>query len=275
MLAWQPLQSLGPVAVLTLLAGCAIQNPRVAASNATPDHAVLIDEIRAGMTMIPAGRFQMGNPPNASQTGVAEDEHPQHEVTLRSFRLGRFEVAAAHFAEFARATGRTAPVQSSDGKYPAINVSWHDAQLFIQWLNAVSGERYRLPTEAEWEYAARAGSTAAYPWGETFDATQLNGTGLHGRDQWLETAPLGQFAANAFGVYDMLGNVWEWTQDCYRPDYEGASADGSPREEESGCGRVLRGGSWSDRAEWLRPATRNWFDAGERFDYVGFRLAAD
>lgn len=230
---------------------------------------MLIGQIRAEMVTIPAGRFRMGNPP-----GVVEDEHPQHDVTVRGFRLGRFEVTAAQFAEFAKATGRSAEA-SGEAAYPAVNVSWDDAQAFIQWLNAVSGERYRLPTEAEWEYAARAGSISTYPWGDAFDATQLNGTGLHGRDRWLETAPVGQFAPNAFGLYDMLGNVWEWTQDCYRPDYEGAPVDGGARAEEPGCGRVLRGGSWSDRAEWLRPATRNWFDAGDRFDYVGFRLAAD
>lgn len=222
------------------------------------------------MVTIPAGRFLMGNPP-----GVAEDEHPQHEVAVRSFRLGRFEVTAAHFAKFAEATGHAMAVQYGEGDYPAINVSWEDAQLFVRWLNGISGEQYRLPTEAEWEYAARAGSTSTYPWGEAFDATLLNGTGRHGRDQWLEVAPTGQFSPSAFGLYDMLGNVWEWTQDCYRPDYSGAPADGSSLEVEPGCGRVLRGGSWSDRAEWLRPATRNWFDAGDRFDYVGFRLAAD
>lgn len=256
-------------AVLFLAAACTVEGERPETSTSRRSEAKLIDELKAQMVTVPAGSFRMGNPP-----GVAEDEHPPREVTLRSFRLGRFEITAAQFAVFAAATGRAAAIPAN-AMAPAVNVSWDDAQAFIRWLNAVSGERYRLPTEAEWEYAARAGSTTVYPWGDTFNATLLNGTGRHGSDQWLELAPVGQFAANNFGLHDMLGNVWEWTQDCYRPDYHGAPVDGSAQTGEPGCGRVLRGGSWSDRAEWLRPATRNWFDAGERFDYVGFRLAGD
>lgn len=234
-----------------------------------PAYAALLDEIRTQMVTIPAGRFRMG-----SLSGVAEDEQPVHEVALKSFRLARFEVTAAQFAVFAAASGRTIAL-SSDPLQPAVNVSWNDAQAFIEWLNRLSGESYRLPTEAEWEYAARAGSTTAYEWGDTFEAERLNGTGTQGRDRWLEIAPVGQFAPNAFGLYDMLGNVWEWTADCYHSNYEGAPIDGSARPGAASCGRVLRGGSWSDQADWLRSATRNWFDAADRFDYIGLRLAHD
>ncbi len=234
-----------------------------------PAHAALLDEIRAQMVTIPAGRFRMG-----SLFAAAEDEQPVHEVALRSFRLARFEVTAAQFAVFAVASGRKAKLPA-DPLQPAVNVSWDDAHAFVDWLNGLSGESYRLPTEAEWEYAARAGSTTAYWWGDAFEPERLNGTGMHGRDRWPEIAPVGQFAPNAFGLYDMLGNVWEWTTDCYHSSYEGAPIDGSARSGAAACGRVLRGGSWSDQAEWLRSATRNWFDAADSFDYIGLRLAHD
>lgn len=211
-----------------------------------------------------------------SESGTAEDEMPVREVAVRAFRMSRFEVTAAQYAAFVAATGRVpAAVAPGSELLPAVNVSWDDAQAFIAWLNAWGGERYRLPSEAEWEYAARGGSATAYWWGDAFEPHRLNGTGVHGQDRWMEVAPAGQFAANPFGLHDMLGNVWEWTADCYYPDYEGAPADGSARTDDPACGRVLRGGSWSDTALWLRSATRNWFESGERFDYIGFRLAQD
>jgi len=231
--------------------------------------SALLAGIREQLVRIPAGRFTMG-----SASGTGEDEHPAREVFVRSFHLARVEVTAAQYAVFADATGRTAAASSGES-HPAVNVSWDDARAFIEWLNALGGDHYRLPTEAEWEYAARAGTTTTYWWGDTFDAELLNGTGVHGKDRWLETAPVGQFPPNDFGLQDMLGNVWEWTADCYYPNYEGAPTDSSARSGEAACGRVLRGGSWSDRAEWLRLAARNWFDATDRFDYVGLRLAHD
>lgn len=253
--------------LLLALSGCAA-GPAATAAEAAD---TVIAEIRSQMIAIPAGQFLMG-----SQAGIAEDELPVREVSVRAFRMSRFEVTAGQYATFAAHTGRThAAVAPEGASLPAINVSWDDAQEFIVWLNALSGERYRLPSESEWEYAARAGSAAAYWWGDAFAAERVNGTGIHGQDRWLEAAPVGQLAANPFGLYDMLGNVWEWTADCYLPDYTGAPADGTARVGEPACGRVLRGGSWSDTALWLRTATRNWFESGERFDYIGFRLAHD
>ncbi len=249
------------------LSGCAA-GPAATAADAA---GTVIAEIRSQMIEIPSGHFRMG-----SEAGAAEDEMPARDVSVRAFRLSRFEVTAAQYAAFAAATGRMqAVVLPEAASLPAVNVSWDDAQAFIAWLNALSGESFRLPTEAEWEYAARAGSPAAYWWGDAFAADRVNGTGIHGRDRWLEAAPVGQFAANPFELHDMLGNAWEWTADCYFPDYAGAPSDGTARAGEPACGRVLRGGSWSDTAAWLRTATRNWFESGERFDYIGFRLAQD
>lgn len=223
------------------------------------------------MVVIPPGRFQMGSPP-----GGGDDEQPRHSVTIPSFMMSKYEVSASQFEIFERATGRT-PVTNRQvgGQHPAANISWDDAVAFIDWLNGLGGVRYRLPSEAEWEYAARGGSTTAYWWGESYLPGTVNGSGLGGADSWAETASVNSLQANAYGLHNILGNVWEWTADCYFPDYEGAPADGSARTGDDACGRVLRGGSWSDTPAWLRTSTRNWFDRTERFDYVGFRLAAD
>ncbi len=263
----------GLLLLVCILQGCTSlpDAPPVLGKNSSDPRMALLDEIQDEMLAIPAGTFQMG-----STSGIGEDEHPAHRVSLRAFHLSRFEITRAQYQVFLRAMGRSAEKGPTDGSdHPAVNVSWDDAQRFISWLNGSSGEGYRLPTEAEWEYAARAGSATEYSWGDLFERDYLNGTGVGGHDQWLETAPVGRFPANAFGLHDMLGNVWEWTADCYHPDYENAPVDGSAHTGEETCGRVLRGGSWSDIPAWLRTATRNWFDRGDHFDYVGLRLARD
>ncbi len=236
-----------------------------------PEVARLLDALRRDMVVVPQGHFQMG-----SSSGQGEDEQPVHAVSVPAFLLSRYEVTAAQYASFEQATGRS-PAGSAPvgGNHPAANVSWDDAGAFIDWLNGFGGLKYRLPSEAEWEYAARGGSAKRYWWGEAFEAGFLNGSGLRGADRWAETAPVDSLSPNGYGLYHVLGNVWEWTADCYLPDYEGAPDDGSARRGEEACGRVLRGGSWSDTPVWLRTSTRNWFDRTERFDYVGFRLAAD
>jgi formylglycine-generating enzyme required for sulfatase activity len=185
----------------------------------------------------------------------------------------RFDLTSAQYAVFEQAVGTISPANRN--AYPAVNVSWDDAQALIAWLNARSAVKFRLPSEAEWEYATRAGSDTDYWWGNAYSADEANGTGVKGRDVWMELAPVGQFPANRIGLYDMLGNVWQWTQDCYVPNYRGAPTDGSPVAGAADCGRVLRGGSWCDTPAWMRSSTRNWFDAAERFDYIGVRLAQD
>lgn len=254
--------------------GCRTAVPELRATGAaqpTQQEASLLAELQSDMVVIPPGRFQMGSPP-----GRGEDEQPLHSVTVRSFLMSKYEVSASQFAIFEQATGRTPDSNGQlGGEHPAANISWDDAVGFVSWLNSLSSGRYRLPSEAEWEYAARGGSSAAYWWGESYLAGQVNGTGLGAADVWAETAPVNSLAANAYGLHHVLGNVWEWTADCYFPDYGSAPADGSARSGDDACGRVLRGGSWSDTPMWLRVSTRNWFDRTERFDYIGFRLVAD
>jgi len=226
----------------------------------------------ARMVWVPAGTFLMGDPKSA------------HTVAVKAFKLGAYEVTFDQYDTFATATGRTLPNDQGwgRGQLPVINVSWDDAQAFATWLKAQSGVNYRLPTEAEWEYAARAGTTTDYPWGSTASHEQANYgkddccAGLaQGRDQWIYTAPVGSFPPNAFGLYDMIGNVWEWTEDCYHEAYVGAPVDGSAWLS-GDCGRrVFRGGSWADDPQSLPIWSRTRDDTTGRSYSVGFRLAQD
>ena len=231
------------------------------------------------MVVVPAGDFDMGPIDGDS------DEQPLHPVAVCAFALGRTEVTFADYDRFAKATRRALPDDRGWGRgdRPVIDVSWEDASAYAGWLAQQTGRKYRLPTEAEWEYAARAGTTTAYPWGDSashdhanYGKDQCCGGFSEGRDQWINTAPVGSFEANAFGLHDMHGNVWEWVQDCYADSYEGAPADGSAREQcENTDRRVLRGGSWYGLPAWLRSADRIGWDASFRDDGGGFRLAQD
>jgi formylglycine-generating enzyme required for sulfatase activity len=229
------------------------------------------------MVVVSRGAFEMG-----SEGG---DESPRHTVVIcQPFALGKTEVTFEDYDRFAAATARSKPADQNWGRgtRPVINISWDDAVAYAEWLSQQTGKRYRLPSEAEWEYAARAGTTTDYPWGDTASHEHANyGTdeccdGLaSGRDAWVNTAPVGSFPANAFGLHDMHGNVWEWVQDCYHENYEGAPADGSAREQ---CGteyRVLRGGSWIYFPAGLRSAFRVGRPATDAIINIGFRLAQD
>ena len=224
------------------------------------------------MITIPAGTFRMG-----SHEG--SDEQPVHAVTIgKPFALGKYEVTFEAYDAFATATGRSEPSDSGwgRGERPVINVSWDDATAYAAWLSQQTGKKYRLPTEAEWEYAARAGSTTEYPWGDEVGANRANCDGCGSQWDNKQTAPVGSFAVNAFGLHDMHGNVFEWVQDCYHSSYEGAPADGAAREQCDSSSRVLRGGSWdNDAPAWMRSANRGWYTASNADDGFGFRLAQD
>jgi formylglycine-generating enzyme required for sulfatase activity len=193
--------------------------------------------------------------------------------------MGKFEVTQG---QWQAVMGRNPSSFSSCGmNCPVENVSWHDAQEFVRRLNQRTGQTYRLPSEAEWEYAARAGSTTAYPWGERASRDHANYgadtccSGLaEGRDRWEQTAPVGQFLANAFGLHDMHGNVCEWVQDVWHDTYAGAPSDGSAwMSGGDPLRRVLRDGSWYDAPQGLRSANRIWITPAIRFDFTGFRIA--
>ncbi len=237
------------------------------------------------MIVIPGGVFQMGS------TAIAASamERPVRAVTIDAFALSRTEVTFAQWdACVAAGSCRSNPRPSDKGwgrgDQPVIGISWNDAQEFIAWLNAqVEGEPYRLPTEAEWEYAARGGTKTEYPWGDTPSRDHANygqptccGGYSEGKDEWFGTSPVASFPPNAFGLHDMHGNVLEWVEDCWHYLYTEAPTDGSAWREESGgsCySRVVRGGSWQSAAQSLRSASRFRLTTTARNSDLGFRVA--
>ncbi|MBP9100766.1 MAG: SUMF1/EgtB/PvdO family nonheme iron enzyme [Nitrosomonas sp.] len=232
--------------------------------------------IEPQMVRIPPGKFLMGSNDGDS------DEKPVHEVAIAyAFEIGKYEVTFDEYDAFANATGRQLPNDNrwGRGKRPVINVSWNDVQAYVQWLSKQTGKQYRPPTEAEWEYAARAGTQARYWWGDDFEKNNAAcwecGNEWYGRKR---IALVGSFKANAFGLHDTAGNVWEWTQDCWHDNYRNAPGNGSAWLEKGGgdCNRrVFRGGSWIDSPQNLRSAIRNRMIPGGALHNQGFRIARD
>ena len=227
------------------------------------------------MVVIPAGAFVMGSP--ESEAGRDRDEGPQHSVTIaRPFAAGKYEVTFDEWDACVAAGGcRHKPYDWGWGRgtQPVVEVGWDDAQTYLVWLSKETGKRYRLLSEAEWEYAARAGSRSAYPWGEQPGSGHANfrESGSQGRGD--RPAPVGGFKANAFKLHDVIGNVWEWVQDCYRDGYAGVPADGSAWNGERCEARVMRGGSWNNNPQDARTAIRHWFAPADQNMIGGFRLA--
>ena len=225
------------------------------------------------MVMIPAGTFRMGSP--ESEEGHGRDERPQHQVTLRSFALGATEVTFDEWDACVRGGGCDSRRPSDQGwgrgARPVINVSWDDAQAYVSWLSAETRRSYRLPSESEWEYAARAGTTTPFHTGTAISTDQANYRGGRYRER---TTPVRTFAPNAFGLYDVHGNVWEWVADCPSFTYRGAPDDGTAWIPGGRCpSRVLRGGSWADPPPSLRSANRLGSAVGVRSFTAGFRVA--
>ncbi len=263
------------------------------------------------MVVIPAGSFEMGSP--ASEPERYSDEGPRHRVTIpRAFALGKYEVTRGQFAAFVRDTGYRAagdcyvnvdhdgaweksgshgwrdPTFSQGINHPVVCVNWGDAQAYVRWVSRTTGDEYRLPSEAEWEYAARAGTTTARYWGESPDQACDNANvadltakqqsklifHIHNcRDGYLNTAPAGNFRANEFGRLALLGNVWEWVEDCWNNGYSGAPSDGRAWTTGKCSRRVLRGGSFNFEPRFVRAAIRFRNSTGYRHFIVGFRVA--
>lgn len=227
------------------------------------------------MVVIPPGNFKMG-----SNDGNA-NEKPVHQVNIKqAFAVGRTEVTQGQWKLIMG--NNPSKFKKCGDACPVEQVSWDDAQKFIQKLNSMTGKQYRLPTEAEWEYAARAGSTTAYPWGDQASHEYANygkdeccGGMAQGRDKWVNTSPVGSFPPNAFGLYDMTGNVWEWTDDGYHDSYVGAPTDGGtwPSYGGNSQNRVLRGGSWYYFAQYSQVTFRTHSDPAFRGNSFGFRIA--
>ena len=222
------------------------------------------------MIVVPAGNFTMG--PRDTEI----HEGPQHKVTIaKPFAVSKFELT---FAEWDACVARGDCVaHGSDsgwgrGRQPAINVSWDDAQNYVAWLSRITGKKYRLLSEAEYEYAARAGTQTVYPWGDDLGKNNANCNGCGSQWDAKQTAPVRSFAANGFGFYDMVGNVWEWTEDCYHDSYNGAPVDGTAWTGGDCTYRVERGGSWDYFSRFLSSAARNRNNTSSRIGDLGFRV---
>ncbi|NQT16798.1 MAG: formylglycine-generating enzyme family protein [Planctomycetes bacterium] len=287
---------------------------------------VITNSIGMKLVLLPAGEFMMGSGESAEVLAKAfdtkaeffEDEHPQHRVTItRPFYLGAHEVTLGQFLRFYHdAKYKTEAERDGKGGYgytgdkdkpfaqnpkfvawntgfpqkddhPVVNVSWNDAVAFCEWLSGKEGKTYRLPTEAEWEYACRAGSTRRWWFGD--DAEGLAQVAnvedasskvefpawrtISGRDGYVFTAPVGSFRANAWGLYDMHGNVYEWCSDGYAEDYYSASPAVDPKGADSAGYRVLRGGGWTSDPRYTGSASRTRSTPDYRYCHYGFRLA--
>lgn len=259
------------------------QVPQVSALKAG---AALRDRLRDGsegpeLVVVAAGSYQMG----AVHGGGDSDEKPVHQVAIpRAFAIGRFEVTFAEYDRFCAATGREKP---KDGRRyipfsnwgrdrrPVINVTWDDAIAYTRWLSEQTGHRYRLPSESEWEYAAKAGSEDRYWWGFNVGEKRANCKGCGSEWDGKKTAPVGSFAPSPFGLYDTAGNVWEWCQDRWHETYTSAPADGSAWETGDDPRRVQRGGSFGSKPRYVRSSARGRGKPTDRYVYLGFRVVRE
>jgi formylglycine-generating enzyme required for sulfatase activity len=233
------------------------------------------------MVVVPAGSFIMGSPD--SELNRAKYEGPQHRVKFaRQFAVGKFAVT---FEEWdacvadAGCRGYSPKDQGwGRGRHPVINVSWNDANAYVAWLSGKTGKSYRLLSEAEREYVARAGTRTAFWWGPTISPRQANYNGnyIYGDgptgEYRQQTLPVDSFQSNRWGIFQIHGNVWEWTQDCWHENYAGAPTDGSPWESGRCDYRIVRGGSWATYPGDLRSAVRGRFASDFRSEFQGFRV---
>ncbi|MEK8017544.1 MAG: formylglycine-generating enzyme family protein, partial [Candidatus Parabeggiatoa sp.] len=244
------------------------------------------------MVVIPAGTFRMGD-----IQGVGfSNQQPVHEVSVARFAMGRYEVTVGEFRQFVEATGYKTDAEKGDGCYvgfnkqkelnwhnpsfsqtnnqPVICVSWNDVTAYAEWLSEQTGQQYRLPTEAEWEYAARAGTETKYWWGDEMGSNNANCRNSSCDDSFKYTAPVGSFEPNPFGLFDVSGNVWEWTCSEYEKKYSGKEQSCLNKSEANdGSLFVLRGGSWSNGAMRRRSASRDGDQRSFRDSIYGARLA--
>ena len=253
----------------------------------------------AEMVVVPAGSFTMGTPPDEE---VATGREDQVRVSIAApFAVGRFAVTRGEFAAFVAATGHKtdggcyrfngsewkreadrnwrSPGFAQDDRHPAVCTSWTDAKAYAAWLSSSTGKSYRLLSEAEREYVARAGSTTPFWWGTTISTDQANYDGRityagGAKGEWRQgTVPVDSFAANPWGLYNVHGNVWEWTEDCWNEKNAGNPGDGTARADGDCSVRVLRGGSWNNAPHSIRSARRNRNPPATRDGYIGFRVA--
>ncbi len=219
------------------------------------------------LVQIPGGTFQMGSNDGDS------DEKPVHTVTVKSFMMGKYEVTFEEYDKFCEATGQTKPKDEGwgRGKRPVIHVSWNDAKAYAKWLSEQTGKNYRLPSEAQWEYACRAGSAGKYSFGD--DVNQLENYGWYEQNSGHQTHPVGKKNPNKFGLYDIHGNVWEWNEDIYHNNYDDTLNDDRAWTNSGGSSHALHGGSWYNSDGRLSCSRRSRYDASDKDSFRGFRIS--
>lgn len=296
-----------------------------ASENYRPGTSFKDCEICPEVVVLPAGTFMMGSTSEETtkaevRADAAEREQPKHAVTFaKPFAIGKYEVTLAEYRAFVEATNRPDPdrcitwTEATDTWGEVDGASWQnagfyqgenhpvgcldleDARGYSVWLSEMTGERYRVPSEAEWEYAARGGTATNQSWGDTMEdmcrftnASDLTRADVHKgvrdtptrffecRDGYVYTAPVGSFPPNAYGLYDMVGNIWEWVEDCFIIGYDGAPSDGSVRYDPNNCDRlIVRGGGWYARNWFMRPAGRSREYPEYRSTTLGLRVVRE
>jgi formylglycine-generating enzyme required for sulfatase activity len=238
-----------------------------------PVRGVVRDANGPEMIALNPGSFRMGN-----ATGMTSgDDRPARDVSLAPFMIGAHEVTFAEYDRFVNATGARRPKDFGfgRGRQPVVDVTWEEARAYTLWLSRRTGKSYRLPTEAEWEYAARAGTRSMFWWGYDKLAGGAVCMDCGTRQVPSSPAPVGASGPNPFGLYDTAGNVYEWVADCYRPSYTGAPSDGSAVNEIGCRQRVARGGSFKTPASSARVDARRAFEPDTHINMLGFRVARD
>ncbi len=225
------------------------------------------------MIQVPRGVFKMGG----SGASTSNNEAPKHKVSVRSFMISAFEITFAEYNRFAEDTRRSLPKNGEwdANTHPVIDVSWDSAQAYTRWLSKQSGKNYRLLSEAEWEYAARAGSSTFYWWGVKVGSGNAHCFDCRTDFNTSKPAKVGTYRPNPFGIYDTAGNVYEWVHDCYHRNYNNAPTNGSVWEGGDCESRVVRGGAFRSPANSMRSSNREKFRSGKGQYNVGIRVARD
>ncbi|MBF0256141.1 MAG: SUMF1/EgtB/PvdO family nonheme iron enzyme [Gammaproteobacteria bacterium] len=246
--------------------------PRPLAGRSDGNRIIEDPEASYALIALTGGEFMMGN-----RTGVIAEESPYHAVNLKPYLIGRSEVTFDLYDRFAQATGRALPDDNGWGRgsMPVINISWEDAQALAAWLSQRTGKKYRLPTEAEWEYAAGASRESPYWWGYEVGENNANCFNCNSQYDRRSPAPVETFKVNPFGLHSSAGNVQEWVQDCYRKGYAQASGDGTAVEIPDCSHRVARGGSFNKPADNMKVTRRSNYPAATQVPHLGLRLARD
>jgi formylglycine-generating enzyme required for sulfatase activity/class 3 adenylate cyclase len=221
--------------------------------------------IEPEMVILLGGKFAMGSNNDPS-------ERPIHQVDIKPFAIGKFPITVRQWNQCVAANA-CANIATGNDDAPVTNVSWSDAQQFTEWLSQVTQKKYRLPSEAEWEYAARAGAQTKYWWGDQLQLGMANCNGCNEAYDATQPMKVGSSKPNPFGLHDMGGGVDQWVTDCWHKNYQGAPVDGSPWLDAECSSHVLRSGSWKNDSSYVRPASRNYYDTNARYPTHGFRVA--